>query len=215
MVYATAKALSLWALWLFFGFRRYGRRNVPKRGALLLVANHQSYLDPPIVGVCLRRQFHPIARAGLFESAHFAWLIRQLNAIPIREDSRGDTAAMKRALELLGQGEIVLLFPEGTRTQTGEVDEFKRGAGLLIKRAQCPVAPVAIDGAFEAWPRTRKRPRLFQRIRVKIGEPIPHDELLTDGADAALVQLREEVVRLLEELRAMHGGRRGQGAAGK
>lgn len=174
---------------------------LPKKGALLLICNHQSYLDPPAVGLCLHRQFHPIARSGLFESARFAWLIRMLNAIPLREGDRADAAAMRMAIDLLKSGEVVLVFPEGSRTETGEIGEFKRGAGLLLKRSSCAVTPVAIDGAYEAWPRSRKRPKVFSRVGVQVGAPIPHDELLKDGVDTALERLRTEVVQLRRELR--------------
>ncbi len=205
VVYASIWLFTLVALKSLFGLRRYGRRHIPKRGALLLVANHQSYLDPPAIGVCIHRQFHPVARAGLFHSAHFGGMIRMLNAIPIREDGRGDTAAMRTAIDLLNSGEVVLVFPEGSRSETGEIEEFKRGVSLLLKRTNCPVAPVAIDGAFEAWPRSRKRPKLFTRIGVLIGEPIAHEALLVDGAEPALERLRADVMRLRDELRAKLG----------
>jgi len=201
LFYWVCRTTMLWTLRVFFRFRRRGMQRIPRHGAVLLVANHQSYLDPPIIGVCLSRQMNPIARAGLFVNTAFSWFLGRLNTISIREDGAGDTAAMKKALRLLKAGEIVLLFPEGTRTETGEVGEFKRGAGLLIKRAKCPVAPVAIDGAFEAWPRTRKTPKLFSRVRVQIGEPIEHDELMTGGVDAALERLRGDVVDMLKKMR--------------
>lgn len=199
--YAVCWVGALITLKLLFGLRRYGMRNLPKRGAVLLISNHQSYLDPPVIGLCLHRQFHPIAREGLFEAPRFAWLIRMLNAIPLREGGQADSAAMRQAIAALNAGEPVLVFPEGSRTENGEIGEFKRGVGLLLKRSACVVAPVAIDGAFEAWPRSRKRPKPFSRIGVMIGEPIPHDELLADGVDAALERLRTEVVQLRRDLR--------------
>ena len=212
--YALAKAVTLLALLVFFRLRRRGRAHAPRTGALLIVANHQSYLDPPMIGVTLARQFHPLARAGLFESRWFGWLLRTVNSIPIRTEGNADTSAMRRALELLHAGAIVLIFPEGTRTQTGEVGAFERGAGVLIKRAQCPVAPAAVEGAFEAWPRSRKWPRLFSKVGVVIGEPIPHDELLREGVDAALDRLRNEVVRLKSELQAERAGKARRGGSG-
>jgi len=179
-----------------------GRANVPSAGGVLIVANHQSYIDPPLVGAWLPRQFHSLAREGLFRSRRLAWLIRGLNAIPVHEGGEPDAAALRRAVELLRDGRIVLVFPEGTRTETGAVGVFQRGVTLLIKRAGTPVLPVAVAGAFEAWPRGRRRPRLFARLGVIYGEPIAAEDLLADGAEAALERLRSEVIRLKDELSA-------------
>lgn len=200
-VYWSVRTIALAVLKIFFRLKRIGIERLPRTGPVLLVANHQSYLDPPMIGVSVPRQFHPIGRAGLFVSPVFAWLLRMLNTMPIREDGRGDADAMKRALAILEQGEVVLIFPEGSRSANGEIGEFKRGASLLLKRSGCPVVPVAIEGAFDAWPRSRKFPILFRCVRVRFGDPIPHDELLADGAEAALERLRMEVIRLRDELR--------------
>jgi len=185
-----------------------GRANAPRKGGALIVANHQSYLDPPLVGAWLPRQFHAVAREGLFQSRRLNWIITRLNAIPVREDGEPDANVIRQTVALLRAGELVLIFPEGTRTETGDVGEFKRGVGLLLKRAGTPVIPAAIVGAFEAWPRSRKRPRLFSRLGVKYGPPIESEALLADGADAALDRLRAEVIRLKEELSAEMGASR-------
>lgn len=177
-----------------------GLGNVPRSGAVLLVANHQSYLDPPLIGVWLGRRFHSMAREGLFESRALSWVIRALGAFPVREGGRPDLEAVRRAVALLEAGEIVLIFPEGTRTVEGGIGEFKPGVALLLKRAACPVVPVAIGGAYEAWPRGRKAPRIFRRLRVEFGEPIESGELLAGGPDAAVSRLRDEVVRLAAEI---------------
>lgn len=183
---------------------------VPETGPLLIVANHQSFLDPPIVGTPLERHLDFIARSGLFADERFGRLIHTLNAIPIKEEG-GDAAAMKEALRRLGAGRAVLLFPEGSRTFDGAIGPFKRGVAVLVKRARCPVLPVAVEGAFDAWPRTRRLPRLGARVAVMYGHPIPHDELIESGADAALARLRADIDRmrleLREILRAKTGGR--------
>ena len=185
--------------------RAYHAARVPAAGPLLIAANHESYLDPPLVGSFLHtRQISYIARAGLFKFKPLAWLITALNSISLKEDS-GDAAAIREILRRLERGDAVLIFPEGSRSPDGEMQEFKRGVALLVKKARCPVLPVAVDGCFDAWPRHRKLPRIFHRVGVLYGEPIPYDELMKDGPDAALERLHAEVATLLEELRRRAG----------
>lgn len=199
-VCATASRLTLHAL---FGLTAQGHERVPATGALIIVANHQSYLDPPAIGSPLtsRRHFDFIARVGLFTFKPFGWLIAQLNSIPIRGDGN-DTASIKEVVRRLEMGRAVILFPEGARSVDGQMREFKRGAALLVKRAKCPVLPAAIDGAYEAWPPTRKYPLPWRkRVRVLYGTPIPYEELMKDGPDAAMLRLHDEVAALLEQLK--------------
>lgn len=171
-----------------------GSSRVPRDGALLIVANHQSFLDPPLVGVMTTcRQLDFIARGGLFSNPAFGGLIRSVNSIPIRQEGGGDTAAMKEALKRLREGKAVLIFPEGSRTFDGQLAEFKRGVSVLVKRANCPVLPVGIDGVYDTWPRTKKLPPLFGRVAGVVGEPIDHTELMADGMEAAMRRLEREV----------------------
>lgn len=179
-----------------FGFRWRNANALPRKGAVLVVANHQSYLDPPLVGCAMKgRQFDFLARAGLFDVPWLKPLIVALHSVPVRE-SGGDTASIKEILRRLEMGRVVLIFPEGTRTMDGSIGPFKRGAAVILRRSRCPVLPVGIAGAHEAWPRGGK-PRLFTGpVVVQVGEPIPHDELLEGGVDAAMDRLRTEVERL-------------------
>lgn len=202
-------AILLLVLWRY---RVFGRARVPRSGALLVVANHQSYLDSPAIGVALGpRHTESVAREGLFRVPLLAPLIRRLYAFPVREDGGGDTRAIKETLARLDAGRAVIIFPEGSRTHDGSVEAFKRGAAVIVKRSRCPVLPVAIEGAYDAWPRGRKLPKVLgQRVSVAIGEPIEHDELMRDGADAALERLRGEVealrLGLRERMRRASGG---------
>jgi 1-acyl-sn-glycerol-3-phosphate acyltransferase len=193
------------ALRIVFGTRGYESLNVPGSGPVLLASNHESFLDPPTIAVLLHhRHLEFIARGSLFKG-FFGWVIRNLNAIPLKDDS-GDSGAIKEALRRLDVGRAVLIFPEGSRTPDGEMHDFKRGVALLVKKAKCPVVPVAISGAYERWPIHRKKP-LWRgpRVRVLYGRPIPYDELMENGADAALERVRAEVVVLRDRLKAMPG----------
>ncbi len=209
--FSFCRSFSLAVFTLAYRLRRLHIDRVPRTGPVLIVANHQSYLDPPLIGVCLsHREIHPVARVGLFNIRPLAWLIRALNAIPIREGA-GDVAAMKEALMRLKNGAAVVIFPEGSRTFDGAVSPFQRGAALLVKRSSCPVLPIAIEGPYDAWPRSRKRPRFWrQRISIMVGEPIAHDELLKDGPDAALERLRREISTMRDQLHRMHRASRHQ-----
>ncbi|MFG0305203.1 MAG: lysophospholipid acyltransferase family protein [Phycisphaerales bacterium JB040] len=203
--YATVQTLAALALMVLFRARWRGTGRVPRHGAFLVVANHQSFLDPPLVSVmCGRRHIDFIARGGLFGNAAFGRLISSLGSIPIREDGRGDLPAMKEALARLGRGQAVLVFPEGSRSFDGSMSEFKRGVAVLVKRANCPVVPVGLDGLYDAWPRTRRWPRAFGgRIAGVIGEPIDHGELMSGGVEAGMRRLEREVDALRLEARGM------------
>ena len=194
--------LSL-VLVVLFRLRVRNQKNVPATGPVLIAANHQSFLDPPAIGCrVLQRQIDFVARSGLFGQEHFGGLLRFLNSIPVAEEGP-DGAAIKEIIRRLRLGRCVMIFPEGSRTPDGEIQPFKRGVALLVKRAKCPVVPVAIEGAFAAWPRDRKWPRVFSsKVRVLYGEVIGYDELMQDGAEAALARIEREVRALHERLRA-------------
>lgn len=190
--YEVMRVFTLLLLMVFFRFRWRGAKNLPRTGPVLIVANHQSYIDPPLVGCALgQRQFDYLARAGLFQSKWLGPLITALHSVPVKENG-GDPASIKEIIRRLEQGRIVLIFPEGTRTMNGDIGEFKRGVALILRKSACPVLPVGIAGAYEAWPRGG-RPKLFRKVALQVGNPIPHDELLADGVGAALLRLRDEV----------------------
>lgn len=187
-----------------------GQHQVPTKGPVLLAANHQSYIDPPFVCLYISRHTSFVARAGLFKSKIMGLLISSLNALPIAE-SGGDAAAIKEVLRRLAKGHAVIIFPEGSRTKDGAMDEFKRGVALLVKKAKCPVVPIALEGCFDAFPRGQ-HPRVFgQRIGLRYGKPIDADELMKDGADAGLRRLAKEVddlrLALRAEMREKTGGK--------
>jgi len=177
-----------------------GAENVPSTGPLLLAANHQSYIDPPFVCLYISRHASFVARAGLFKWKFFGWLIGSLNATPIKEEG-GDGAAIKEILRRLGEGHAVIIFPEGSRTQDGSMDEFKRGVALLVRKAGCPVVPVGLEGCFDAFPRGGW-PRIWgKRIGLRYGNAIAPEELMGAGAGEGLARLAREVDALRLHLR--------------
>lgn len=173
-----------------------GVERFPASGGVLLLCNHQSFMDPVILGVAIKhRHFYAMARRSLFGNPLFGWLIRVINAIPV-ERGAADLKAMRLCVDLLQQGQGLLVFPEGMRTSDGATLPFKPGPMLLIRRAKPMVVPVAIQGAFEVWPRQRLLPRLRGRIAVACGEPIPAAQLLTMNEKDALDHLHDQVESL-------------------
>ena len=185
-----------------FGMRCFGRNNIPAQGALLVCSNHQSVMDPVLVGLAFDRRLNYLARQTLFGFAPFRWLIEFLDAIPIDREGLG-LAGLRESLRRLKRGEAVLIFPEGTRTPNGSLMPLQPGFCALARRHDVTVLPVALDGAFDAWPREAKLPRL-STISVCIGEPLAPAELnkLDD------YQLVAEVTRRMQRCFARAQARR-------
>ena len=159
-----------WAIsQVWFRYSYAGRGNVPMTGPVLLVANHQSNLDPVIVGIACPRQLKYLARIGLFFWPFSVW-IRSLGAVPIDRD-KGSIAGIKTTLRLLNEGNAVLVFPEGSRTPDGKLHEMLPGFCLLARRSGATIVPIGIRGAYDAMPRGSAfvRPR---RIRLVFSQPI-------------------------------------------
>ena len=194
------KALRVPARFLttvFFDLKTYHEKYVPRTGGVLLVANHQSYLDPIMAAVHLQRPVSFFAKSELFENPYFSRFIRSLHAFPVKQ-GKADTSAIKEAIRRLKEGHILNIYPEGTRTPDGEIKPIEKGIGLIVRQAGVPVVPVAIDGTFNAYPSFRKYPVPYP-VRVLYGPPMA----LTGLKGDQIVQLIEKTLRaMLEELRA-------------
>lgn len=168
--YALSQLVAWFLFILIFGFRSFGRGRIPRRGGCIIACSHQSFLDPIIVGFSSARAVNYLARSSLFRSKLFAAFIRSYGAMELERDE-ADVKALKKCVERLRRGEIVLLFPEGTRTRTGEIGQLKPGLFLMSRRANVPVVPAAIEGSLKSWPRGRLLPRPAP-LRIAYGEPI-------------------------------------------
>lgn len=166
-----------WSGWLLFGaafrglfgMRIVGRENLITEGAVLVASNHQSYLDPPLIGNLYQTEMVYLARKTLFKG-FFRWLYNQWNAIPVDQD-RPDIASLKTIIRKLKEGNRVLVFPEGSRTLDGSIGEAAPGIGLIAVKSGAVIQPVRIRGAREALPRGSGRIRL-SRISVHVGPAI-------------------------------------------
>jgi 1-acyl-sn-glycerol-3-phosphate acyltransferase len=170
LLYSLCQIICHVVTTVMFDLKVTGKHHVPPTGGVLLLPNHQSYLDPVLVGVQLRRPLSFLAKSQLFENPALSWLIRSLNAFPVRLGA-GDVGALRETISRLKEGHIMTVFPEGTRTLTGEMGEIQPGFALIVRKTEAPIIPVAIDGSFDAW---RPGTAIFKphRIRVKYGQPL-------------------------------------------
>jgi 1-acyl-sn-glycerol-3-phosphate acyltransferase len=166
---------------------------LPESGGVLVLSSHQSHLDPLLLGLATNRRLSSLARSSLFKFGPFGNAIAALGAVPI-DRSASSVTAMRTVIQRLRKGAAVIVFPEGTRTSTGQLGEMKKGFALLAKRAAVPIAPVAIVGAYECWPRFHMFPRPG-RIRLHFGTVITADEVKslseTQLADRCLAVLQD------------------------
>jgi 1-acyl-sn-glycerol-3-phosphate acyltransferase len=147
-----------------------GKENVPATGGVLLVANHTSYADPPIVGTASPRPVHFMAKAELFDIPLLGSFIARAHSFPVRRGV-GDSAALRRGVRLLKEGKVLLIFPEGTRSLDGRLMAFERGASFVALASGAAVVPIAIDGADRLLP--PGRPVLLPaKLRVSFGPPV-------------------------------------------
>jgi len=152
-----------------FGLKVSGREHLVTEGPVLIISNHQSFIDPPLLGNLYSHEIWYLARKTLFKGFG-AWLYPRWNAIPVDQD-KPDMASLKTVIKLLKEGKPVLIFPEGERTGSGDLGEAAPGVGLVAAKSGAPIQPIRIRGAYEALPRGSARIR-FHRISVTIGPPI-------------------------------------------
>ena len=167
-----------WGLWLlfrllgglFFRFRTEGEQLFPKTGGVIVAANHASFFDIPLLGCAIRRRVVFLGRANLFPNRFLSWILQSLGWIPLKTN-RLDRKAFGVALDHLKAGKPVVIFPEGTRTEDGQLHPGRPGIGYLVEESQCQVIPAYISGTFKVLPMKAKWPRLFP-VTVAFGKSI-------------------------------------------
>ena len=160
---------------ILFSLRIFGAENWPREGGALVCSNHQSYFDPVIIGSSCSRRMNYLARESLFRFFLFGWLIRWYDAIPIQREGMG-IGGLKETMRRLKRGEMVLIFPEGTRTSDGQLQELKPGFCTVARRSRAAIVPLALDGAYQAWPKEAAWPRL-SAVHISVGLPITAEEI--------------------------------------
>ncbi|HEU4864218.1 MAG TPA: lysophospholipid acyltransferase family protein, partial [Candidatus Limnocylindria bacterium] len=163
---------------LFFGLRVEGVERIPRNGAFIVVANHCSNLDPPMLGWATGHQIgrivHFMAKIEMRRWPLIGWLATQSGVYFVRR-GEGDRAAQRFSLEALADGRPIALFPEGTRSRDGRMRSFKDGAAYLAMRSGASVLPVGIAGSHRMFPGRSRLPHRT-RVTIRVGEPftLPH-----------------------------------------
>lgn len=158
-----------------------GVKNIPDRGGVLIASNHASFLDPPVVGVGYRgRPIHFMARDSLWNSKFGSWWMDHVGCIPVSRGT-GDMKALKLTIKALKEGKAVSLFPEGTRTEDGELQEAKGGIGFIIEKSACVVVPAYIDGTYKAHPKGSKWIKPC-KVTITYGKAITQEEFKALGS---------------------------------
>ena len=158
---------------MFFRGDVAGTENLPKNGPFLIAANHASHLDPPLIGCHVPRQMCFFARKTLWNGPVASWWLDGVGTIPVDRDGGQDVGALKRVLRAHGDGKVLILFPEGTRSPDGNLQTAKPGVGFIVCKSQVPVVPARIFGSFEAFGRGAKVPQFGTPVAVTFGKPLP------------------------------------------
>jgi 1-acyl-sn-glycerol-3-phosphate acyltransferase len=184
-VYWLVRAILQPAILVWFRVARYAREHVPSEGGVILAANHKSFLDPFVIGVCVRRPVYFVAKRELFDRRWQGWLLNALGAFPVRR-GESDEEMLETAKHILRRGDVVVIFPEGTRIRTpDELGQAKRGVGRLVLETGVPVVPIALTGTERARRGWRIRP---VKVRVRFGPALRYPRV-----DAASPRLAERV----------------------
>jgi len=171
MTYIISRAIYAFILKAVCGLEVLDRKNFPEKGPFIIAANHASWADPPVVGVALRNApVRFMAKRELCDRPIFGRWCKAVRIIPI-ERSSTSFGALKKAFQALEKGEVVGVFPEGTRSVDGRLKKPEAGTGFLAAKAKVPVIPVYISGTDKVLPKGRKMLR-FHKVKAKIGRPL-------------------------------------------
>ncbi len=203
-----------WILWpicyvlakILFRLRVEGRNNVPKKGQLIAVANHNSYVDPVIIDLGVVRRVHFMGKTEIVSKGLFGLFLRVIGTFPVRR-GEADRAALKRSFEILDEQKVLGLFPEGTRIRREGLGSFEPGIAFIALKSGAQIIPVGMKGTDRIWPAGRRSPA-FPKVTVKIGKPfnIPEDLLgVSDPAekkartDKILDLIRQKLIQVIPE----------------
>jgi 1-acyl-sn-glycerol-3-phosphate acyltransferase len=179
--------------------------HVPRQGPALLIANHQSYIDPILIGLAARRRLNFLARKTLFHKGFYTWLMTSMGTIPVDQEGFA-REGLQTLIQLLKTDHAAAIFPEGERTHTGRMQELRPGVHLLIKKAPAPIVPIGIAGAYESWPRTRSLPILAPLfcpanqacMAVSVGRPLD-GQLLAEKSRAEVLQTLFDALQTVQQ----------------
>ncbi|MCE5203218.1 MAG: 1-acyl-sn-glycerol-3-phosphate acyltransferase [Actinomycetia bacterium] len=193
----TLRAIATPLVRVLFRVREYGRKNVPARGGAVLAGNHRSYMDPVLLWCVSPRFVHFMAKRELFERGLVAWALPRLWAFPVEREG-ADRAALAQADAFLKKGELVGIFPEGSRQDRDALGEAHGGAAFVALRAGVPIVPVAFVGTEKVWPRGQALPK-FRRVTIVYGEPICPEDFPEGSRKERVALLTERIMERISE----------------
>ena len=164
-LYNFLKAICLIIFKIFYHIEVEGDINLPEDKGYIICSNHLHLFDPVLIACFTKRQLSFMGKKELFDIPILKWVLRKVSAFPV-DRGNSDIAALKTAINILTSNNVMAMFPEGTRSKTGELGEFKGGAALIAYKADVPIVPVKIIGKY----------RIFSKITLKIGNPILPDK---------------------------------------
>ena len=184
---------------LYGNWEVIGRENIPRTGGVLIAANHSSYIDPPLgwAAVYGTRRMWGIAKSDLWKGGLATFIMDCFDSIPVKRGT-ADRAMLRRVTDLLADGKVVGIFPEGTRTHDGKLNPAQPGIALMVQKSGVPIVPSAFIGAYAMMPRGAKKLRRA-KIKVIFGEPLHFDKSASREAIAA------KVMEAIAELMTAHG----------
>ena len=181
------------------GLEIAGLGNVPRTGPLIVASNHRSHADPPLVGACLPRSGHFMGKRELFEVPIFSPIIRKTGAFPVTR-GRPDRRAMRYAIQALANGEVVVMFPEGTRSEDARLKEPELGVAMIALKSRAPVLPVAVAGTEHILPKGSTVPR-GHPLKVRFGRPLTFDDLYeARPSRPAMVEIGDRLMGAIGDL---------------
>ena len=182
----------------YFRYKVENRHLVPKTGGAIICANHQSHFDPPVVGQSIPRHVCYMARQSLFSNPFMGFIFHMLDAIPVQRG--GGFSGVKNTLMRIKRGDVVVLFPEGTRSKDGKLGRMKSGFITLARRGKVPIIPAGVAGAYEALPRGTIIPRQ-SNVRVTFGEAISVEQIQDMSDEEVIEELRVRIQVCMETSR--------------
>ena len=198
LIYRVAQTISYTYFRLFHRFRVQGLENIPKDKPFILACNHLSFFDPPAVGCKIPRNLHYFARDSLFFWP-LGLLISSLNSIPVNRGQL-DLGTLRKVLKVLKNGHPILVFPEGTRSEDGELQEPQKGLGLLVAKSSVGVIPARIYGSGKAFGKKHLIPRIGRKIYINIGVEISFDDPKSAKSKKNYLEISTTVMSAIEKL---------------
>ena len=198
LIYRVAQTISYTYFRLFHRFRIQGLENIPKDKPFILACNHLSFFDPPAIGCKIPRNLHYFARDSLFFWP-LGLLISSLNSIPVNRGQL-DLGTLRKVLKVLKNGHPILVFPEGTRSEDGELQEPQKGLGLLVAKSSVGVIPARIYGSGKAFGKKHLIPRIGRKIYINIGVEISFDDPKDVKSKKNYLEISTTVMSAIEKL---------------